>query len=500
MSVTPLDDPVRAADRLIAEGRCNEAVGLLEPLIARGETSLGVLSALGRAFQAAGRAQDALAAYRRAVLVSPESGVAEHNVASVLGDLAQHADAEAAAKGALAKGLDAPETWLVLARALQGQARFKEAEVAYRECLRRRPNEAAAHRDYAQMLWMQTGDLRNAAHALDAAMSAYPAQGSLAIVKSNLLQVTGDDQGAYAALTAAVGKNPLDTTLLSTAAIAACRAGFAQAALVLAERALAVNPGEPNLQLARAQARLAVGDATGAATDALEVRSRRPQDQFVIAVLATAWRLLDDARYHELYDYSAFVLSLSLATPHGWPHLAAYLADLAKALIETHNYRNHPFDQSLRGGSQAPDLLNSKHPAIQALPEALNEPLHQALTQLGSGNDPVRARNTRSCGFAGIWSVRLNPGGRHVNHVHPAGWLSSACYVEVPEVGDQDGKEGWIKFGEPGIPTLPVLEAEHFEQPAPGKLLIFPSYMWHGTVPLWNGRHRLTFAFDLRPT
>jgi len=494
-----MTDPVREADALVAADRANEAVALLESVIARGHAELDSLSALGRALKAAGRYEDALAAYQRAVCVAPQSAVAEHNVAAVLGDLARHADAAAAAQRALAKGLDAPETWLVLARALQGQARLDEAEAAYRECLRRRPTDAAAHRDFAQLRWMRTGDARNASIALDAAISANPANGSLAIVKSKVLQFAGDDQDAYATLFTAVERAPGDRNLLRAAALSAGRAGMPQAGLALAERGLTIAPEDPHLLLVRAQAKLAMGDAEGAAADALKVRVRLPLDQLGIAVLATAWRLLGDARYRELYDYSAFVLSLRVAIPRGWESLPSYLADLANALIQYHSYRNHPFDQSLRGGSQASDLLKSDHPAIRVLPEALNPPLLQALSRLGAGSDPVRARNVGSYRFAGMWSVRLHPGGHHVDHVHPAGWLSSACYVTLPELGDQSGREGWIKFGEPGIPTRPILRAEHFERPEPGKLLIFPSYLWHGTVPFQKGQHRLSFAFDLLP-
>jgi hypothetical protein len=34
---------------------------------------------------------------------------------------------------------------------------------------------------------------------------------------------------------------------------------------------------------------------------------------------------------------------------------------------------------------------------------------------------------------AGPWSVRLTGGGHHVNHVHPAGRITSAFYASLPE-------------------------------------------------------------------
>src|SRR5439155_13673383 len=100
--------------------------------------------------------------------------------------------------------------------------------------------------------------------------------------------------------------------------------------------------------------------------------------------------------------------------------------------------------------------------------------------------------------FNGIWSVRLRPGGFHADHVHTMGWLSSACYIALPQAVER-GREGWLKFGEPGVPTSPALAAEHYVKPEPGLLALFPSYMWHGTVPFSGDEPRLSIAFDLVP-
>ena len=61
------------------------------------------------------------------------------------------------------------------------------------------------------------------------------------------------------------------------------------------------------------------------------------------------------------------------------------------------------------------------------------------------------------------------------------------------------GHEGWLKFGEPGVVTNPPLGPEHFVKPKAGDLVLFPSYMWHGTVPFGGDEPRLTVAFDVLP-
>jgi hypothetical protein len=47
--------------------------------------------------------------------------------------------------------------------------------------------------------------------------------------------------------------------------------------------------------------------------------------------------------------------------------------------------------------------------------------------------------------------------------------------------------------------TEPPLDAEHYIRPRPGRLVLFPSYMWHGTVPFTTAERRMTIAFDIVP-
>jgi hypothetical protein len=273
------------------------------------------------------------------------------------------------------------------------------------------------------------------------------------------------------------------------------------AALAHAQRAAALDANSAAAQSMLAQSYLAAGQPEHAVAILEPLRKLQGDDQFLLALLATAWRLLGDPRHRQLMDYEQLVRGWRLKPPPGWGSTEAYLAELAKSLIDHHAFFTHPFEQSVRHGSQAPNLLNAPHPAIRAFPLAIQEAIDQHLAALavGGGDDPLRRRNTGRWKFHGIWSVRLRPNGFHANHVHPDGWLSSACYIDLPAAVQHNGREGWIKFGEPGVPTTPPLPPEHFVKPEPGLLVLFPSYMWHGTVPFTGSDSRLTIAFDLVP-
>jgi uncharacterized protein (TIGR02466 family) len=122
---------------------------------------------------------------------------------------------------------------------------------------------------------------------------------------------------------------------------------------------------------------------------------------------------------------------------------------------------------------------------------------------VGPGGDPLRSRNAGRFAISTAWSIRLSSGGHHVDHVHPNGWLSSACYIALPPTlgdgGTRSGREGWLRFGQPCFRTDPPLSADHYVRPDVGSLVLFPAYMWHGVVPFESDVPRISVAFDVVP-
>src|SRR5207342_2084708 len=116
---------------------------------------------------------------------------AEHNLGAALGDAGYWAEAEPHIRAAFAKGIDAAETWLVLARCEQALFRLDASEKAFREALRRRPGMPDAHRDLAQLLWMRTGDLNAALAEVEAGLKAAPANLMLGMIKAQTLEFAG---------------------------------------------------------------------------------------------------------------------------------------------------------------------------------------------------------------------------------------------------------------------------------------------------------------------
>jgi hypothetical protein len=119
---------------------------------------------------------------------------------------------------------------------------------------------------------------------------------------------------------------------------------------------------------------------------------------------------------------------------------------------------------------------------------------------------PFLARTARSVRFTGSWSVKLWQSGSHANHFHSDGWMSSAFYVALPpsvqagRAGDDGGSAaGCLQLGQPPVELGLELAPRRILQPRPGHLALFPSYLWHGTVPFGDAEPRITVAFDMQP-
>jgi Putative Zn-dependent protease, contains TPR repeats len=481
--------------------RPGEALALLAPLCAGGQADAELATQHVAALAALGRQDEAVAFYRHLVEVAPGNLVAMHAMAIALDAASHPAEAECAADYVLARGHRTAAVHFTHARSLIALGDFNRAETALRDCLRLEPRMADAHSHLARLVWKRSGDSAQATATLDQALQAFPRDDSLWAAKAAILQGTGDARNAYECLAAQAAREQAPPALLVRAGLAALEFDPATA-LALAERALRVSPASTAAGNLLAAAQLGVGDARSALRHCEALLAGAPDDQYLIALQTTAWRLLGDARYPEYCDYARLALPQRLQAPAPWRDLAGFLADLKRSLERLHDPHGHPLlFQSLRHGTETTeDLTRNADPVIQALFHAFDAPIRDYLAHIGRGADPLRRRNNGNYRFNGSWSVRLRTSGYHNNHVHPRGWISSAFYVDLPgTMAAASNHDGCLAFGEPGIATVPALPAQHVIRPEPGMLVLFPSYFWHGTVPFASDQARLTVAFDVLP-
>jgi Flp pilus assembly protein TadD len=455
-------------------------------------------SALALTLRDQNRLAEAEVAYRQASAVAPAHAAAHHNLGALLAEMERAEEALAELERAASLGLGGHELAFNRGRALTQLYRFEEAERAYAQAVALDPHNTDAHLNLTQLRYMR-GDPHFARDISAAAANRDDTE--LQMLLANILRQVGDLQGSEVLLRDVLARKGPMPQVRSALATVLHESGRLREAQREALEAAAAQPGNVALIENLVSIQLSLGEPDDALPFIWTQRSLKPYEQRWIAYEATALRLKRDPRYRELYDYDRLVRYYDLEPPQGWRSMQELNAALVLALNARHRLATHPFDQSLRNGSQtARSLLADADPAIQAVLKAFAGPLESYRTAIGtSATHPLSARNRGQTLMSGAWSVRLQCEGFHVNHVHPNGWISSAYYVSVPqETYDEGATSGWIKFGETRLP-VPGAAAEHFVQPLPGRLVLFPTYMWHGTNAIHGLEPRLTIAFDAVP-
>ena len=109
--------------------------------------------------------------------------------------------------------------------------------------------------------------------------------------------------------------------------------------------------------------------------------------------------------------------------------------------------------------------------------------------------------------FTSSWYVKMQQGGHLSAHIHEIGWISGAVYLAMPP---EKGLEGAFEYGTHGDDypmmnisglapkTITDFPTAHI-MPKVGDIVLFPSSLFHRTIPFTSTQPRICIAFDLKP-
>jgi len=449
--------------------RPDEALALLAHVSARdARLCAAIEQARGTAYLAKEHNETALACFERAIALDPGHAEAAHSRAITL----------------------------------QSLNREEESLAALRLVVKSYPADLAAHHNLNQLLYRLKRDAEFL-RSYDDAAARFPGMPHFALAKAAFLVRNERPAEALEYYEHALELAPGEPIVLQGRAMAQLKLQKVDAAITSYEEGLRRAPQDTNMLTGVAAAYLIARAPRKAEAAALRALQIAPEDQTALCLLGTAWRLMADGRDNELNRYEEFVQVFDLEPPPDFSDMATFCGELDRWLDKQHSDDREHIDQSLRGGTQTTGCLfrPGRNALLDGLRLRIEEAVRLYIARLPRDErHPFLRRRWQDFRFAGSWSSRLKDNGFHANHVHPAGWISSAFYVGLPEtVRGTNGKEGWIKFGEPCYEVGLSEPVCHMVQPLVGRLVLFPSYMWHGTVPFHAAQNRTTIAFDAVP-
>ncbi|QLC23746.1 hypothetical protein HFP57_00985 [Parasphingopyxis algicola] len=355
--------------------------------------------------------------------------------------------------------------------------------------IRRAPDWVDGQIALAEFRW-ESGEIQCYLKEIEAALSRLPRHAGLWKAYIRLLAGTGRPSDAADAAHNA-RQQGFDLPMLRL--IEAVHSGSA-GDHARAEALLAGLPRDlPDLPLQLARHHLRGGRHDAAVIELDEARRRYPEDISAWALTEITWRLTGDSRHDWLAGNE------DLAGPMDLALSSIDLDALTQCLRALHGTSARPVGQSVRRGTQTRGdiFIRAEEPiaALRVQLDAAVQAFWHALPAEDMSHPLLRHRQTEPILAIG-WSIRITGGGFHVSHVHPGGVLSSAFYVAVPGTLDAKKEEGWIELGRPPDDLSLDLGPLRSFEPKPGRLVLFPSYLYHGTRPFPEGE-RLSVAFDV---
>jgi tetratricopeptide (TPR) repeat protein len=478
---------MRAALAARDQGDPEAGLALLELHQGQHEGSAGFWQVKGLLHRHLQNSAPALAALNKAHRLSPSDVRILHALARVTLEAGLPALSlfEAALRLAPSDG----DLWIGRSAALLAEGRDDEAIRSLLPVVRSSPAWLDGQRALAQFRWLR-GERRFTA-ALDEFVRANPQAESAWLLRIDLLMQAGEYESALEVIQGARSLHCRSETLDVFEASTLSELADPRAGAIFARLSASRDPAVVARHL---RYLLRSGQADEAAQRGEACIHSEGADQ-IWPYLSLAWRLIHhpkhawldgDPRLIGVYDLTADLPPLD--------RLSALLRDL-------HLKMAAPLGQSVRGGSQTDGPLFARiDPEIREARAAIEHAVRRhaaGLAELDRDHPTFRPLSGKPPRFAGSWSVRLLSGGQHTSHIHPQGWISSALYVEVPSSSEAGAAPaGWLTVGNSPAELGLDLPALRTFKPVPGQLVLFPSTMWHGTVPTAGGE-RITIAFDI---
>lgn len=452
---------------------------------------------LGTVQRAQERHQDALTTAEAALKYGPHLRGLRYNHATALEKVGRTAEALATFEKLARQELDTADLAFHYARALYAEGRKQDAEAIAEQGVQLWPEAIPLHTTLARIRWL-AGQGEKCVAANEAAIRAKPNDLALRLACADALHRGGHHTKALHVLDEALRLAPDAPALLTAKGVVLDELERPLDGLALLRRAGELAPSR-NSQRNLLSTLLRARQPEEALRIVNALRAEQPHEQYLIACATTAMRMLEHPEYHIWCDHERFVRTYEIPPPQGFFTTEAFNAGLAALLRTQHRTNAHPLDQHIPNGSQTGrSLLSLDEPVIKHFLAAMDIAVRDYAGRLRD-TDPVGARRSKHSRYSSLWSVRLTDGGYQPNHVHDRGWISSAYLVSImPSERPKDPRAGWLKFGEPNRPPAGC-GPEKYVEPHPGLLVLFPSYIWHGTIP-FEGSERLSLAFDLVPS
>lgn len=185
------------------------------------------------------------------------------------------------------------------------------------------------------------------------------------------------------------------------------------------------------------------------------------------------------------------------------PELSAPDSQLLKDVLETID--RTPIAARMQGrlysGMQsAGNLLKRPEPAFQQLAVLVRKKIEEYRAHYANENCDLIRYFPKEIDFSSSWYLKMKKGGNLGSHIHEEGWISGCVYLKLPKQKVHETDAGF-EYGTDGdsYPRMHDNFPSHIVVQEVGDIVLFPSSLFHRTIPFSSDEDRICVAFDLKP-
>ena len=489
----------------------------LKPDFAEAHLNLGIV------LKNLDKLKEAELSYHKAIEINPNLSEAHSNLGTVLNNLGKLKEAELSLRKAIELKPDFAEAYLNLGNTLRGLGKLKEAELSLRKAMEIKPDFAESHFNLGIIL-KDIGKLKEAEISLRKAIEIKPdfamALSNLGIILKDLgklqeaelsyrkaIEIKPDHAEAHSNLGSILqdlGKNkealrhwiksaelkPENEQLVKTLAMNLCF----KKKYDLALKYLSQNKSN-SCQILYLGCLLSLDREKEFTEKYQELSQKKVCDANIGGIVEHA-NIIYEKTYDSLFCNEAikYVLIDKINEESFSQN------DLNKLIAYTHNPKTRMKAQgTLQGGVQTSgDLFSLDLPFIKSVKEALEEKIElykNKFKDSGQGfiNNWPKDYELRS------WMISMKSGGFLAPHNHEYGWITGSFYLQIPKYNDNNKDAGNLAFSYQG-PRYPKKDKDFnltIQKIETRDICIFPSSLFHHTIPFKSTEERICFVFDL---
>ena len=467
-----------------AAGSYRKALAI-DPKIAEIHFNLGVVSAN------LGKLDEAIASYRKAVALKPNLAVAYFNLGIALQELGRFEEAVPSYRKALALEPGFFEAYGNLGTVLQKQGKLEEAVASYRKALAINP-DAKGHFNLATALRDQ-GKLEEAIASYHKALAIKPDYAEAHNNLGEALRDQGNMQEAVASYQNALACDPNNAEASYNIAQFLYDAGKLDQAIPHFEKSQLGDWQERVLYcLYKTEKYYEFRDKL---QQLITTRNTSPFLATLSAHYAANFGVED--HYNFCKNPLDFVYHNNIAP------LAAENSQLLSDLLRDINFAEIAERKQGRlhyGIQSAGNLFKRPEESFKKLSALIKLEIEAYRKRFAGQDCEVMKSFPSELEFSSSWYVKMRQGGHLTSHIHETGWLSGTVYLTLPQdkVNSTDGSIEFSTHGDnypqkhTNFPTKTI-------SPIVGDIVLFPSSLFHRTIPFSSNEERICVAFDLKP-